>query len=50
MFEVDDNNTADKSDDYVLIELIDNPFTDRPGDRGFNGWYTDCLLYTSIIS
>ena len=41
MFEVNDNNTADKSDDYVLIELIDNPFTDRPGDRGFNGWYTD---------
>jgi len=23
MFEVNDNNTADKSDDYVLIELID---------------------------
>lgn len=41
MFEVNDNNTADKSDDYVLIELIDNPFTDRPGERGFNGWYTD---------
>ena len=41
MFEVNDNNTVDKSDDYVLIELIDNPFTDRPGDRGFNGWYTD---------
>lgn len=41
MFEVNDNNTTDKSDDYVLIELIDNPFTDRPNDRGFNGWYTD---------
>ncbi len=26
---------------YVDIELIDNPFTDRPNDKGFNGWVTD---------
>ena len=41
MIEVNDNNTSDKTDDYALIELIDNPFTNRPNDRGFNGWYTD---------
>lgn len=41
MLEVNNNNTEDTSDDYVLIELIDNPFTDRPTDKGFNGWYTD---------
>ena len=27
-------------DGYVSIELIDNPFTDRPTDMGFNGWVT----------
>ncbi len=27
-------------DGYVTIELIDNPFTDRPTDMGFNGWIT----------
>lgn len=26
---------------YVDIELIDNPFTDRPNDKAFNGWITD---------
>ncbi len=26
---------------YVTIELIDNPFTDRPTDMGFNGWVTN---------
>ncbi len=38
---VNNNNTDDLSDDYVLIELIDNPFTSRPNDKGFNGWYTE---------
>ena len=28
-------------DNYVTIELIDNPFTDRPTNMGFNGWTTD---------
>lgn len=28
-------------DGYVNIELIDNPFTDRPIDKGFNGWITN---------
>ena len=28
-------------DGYITIELIDNPFTDRPTDKGFNGWITD---------
>ena len=41
MYEVNNNQTTDTSDDYVLIELIDNPFTDRPTDKVFNGWYTD---------
>ncbi len=40
-YPVNNNGTAaDLSDDYILIELIENPFTDRPTDRGFNGWYT----------
>lgn len=26
---------------YINIELIDNPFTDRPNDKAFNGWVTD---------
>lgn len=28
-------------DGYINIELIDNPFTARPNDMGFNGWITD---------
>ena len=41
---VNDNNTpSDLTDDYALLELIENPFTDRPTDRGFNGWYTTTL-------
>ncbi len=27
--------------DYVEIELIENPFTNRPEDKGFNGWTTE---------
>lgn len=26
---------------YVNIELIDNPYADRPNDKAFNGWLTD---------
>ena len=26
---------------YVTIELIDNPFANRPNNKGFNGWVTD---------
>lgn len=26
---------------YVDIELIDNPYADRPKDKAFNGWLTD---------
>ena len=38
---VDDNGTtSNKNDDFVLIELIDNPFTYRPHLKGFNGWVT----------
>ena len=40
-FYVNNNGTDDTTDDYVLIELIDNPFTDRPTDKAFNGWFTD---------
>lgn len=46
---VNTNNTTDTSDDYVIIDLIDNPFTDRPNGMGFNGWTTNyqkaALLY-----
>lgn len=37
-FYVNDNGTSDKSDDYIEIMLIDNPFTDRPQNMAFNGW------------
>ena len=40
-YPVDDNNTNyTTADDYVEIELIDNPFTKRPHLMGFNGWIT----------
>lgn len=26
---------------YITIELIDNPFVNRPNDKGFNGWTTN---------
>ena len=39
---VNDNNTPNnKADDYIEFELIDNPFSDRPTDRAFNGWTTN---------
>ena len=40
-YAVNNNGTSDTSDDYLLIELIDNPFTNRPTNMGFNGWTTD---------
>ena len=41
VMEVNDNGTKDdKGDDYIKFELIDNPYTDRPKDMGFNGWMT----------
>ena len=42
-FPVNNNGTADLSDDYIDIELIDNPFTDRPNNKGFNGWISNYL-------
>ena len=41
VYPVNDNGTTSKSDDYIEIELIDNPFTNRPEERGFNGWFTN---------
>ena len=40
VYPVNTNGTTSTSDDYIEIELIDNPFTDRPTDKGFNGWTT----------
>jgi hypothetical protein len=40
-YTVNNNNTSDLNDDYVEIELIDNPFTNRPNNMAFNGWVTD---------
>ncbi len=41
VFPVNDNGTpSNLSDDYIEIELIENPFTNRPTNRGFNGWKT----------
>lgn len=45
-FDVNDNGTADKGDDYILIQLIDNPFTDRPSNMGFNGWISS---YSGVV-
>lgn len=40
VYPVNTNNSTNLSDDYIEIELIDNPFTDRPTNMGFNGWIT----------
>lgn len=40
VYPVNTNGTSSKSDDYIEIELIDNPFTDRPTNKVFNGWTT----------
>ena len=40
MFPINDNGTSSKDDDYVTFDLIDNPFTDRPDSKVFNGWTT----------
>ena len=34
----------------IKIELIDNPFTNRPIDRGFNGWKTNNTKYSNSIN
>lgn len=42
VYAVNDNGTSsNQSDDYIDVELIDNPFTVRPTDMAFNGWVTD---------
>lgn len=43
VYAINTNNTENKDDDYVTIELIDNPYTDRPTDKGFNGWITNYI-------
>ena len=40
-YAINNNNTTNTSDDYLLLELIDNPFTNKPNNMGFNGWTTD---------
>lgn len=34
------NKIVEVTDNYVQIQLIDNPFTNRPNNMGFNGWVT----------
>lgn len=41
IYEINNNGTSSKTDDYVEFELIDNPFSNRPNNKGFNGWITD---------
>lgn len=44
---INNNETPnDYNDDFIDIELIDNPYTDRPSNLGFNGWITD---YNGVI-
>lgn len=38
------------SNGNISIELIDNPFMNRPKERGFNGWKTNDTRYSSSIS
>ena len=38
------------SDGNISIELIDNPFMNRPDKRGFNGWKTNNSKYANSIS
>ncbi len=41
IYPVNDNGTSsDLTDDYIEIDLIDNPFARRPNNRAFNGWTT----------
>ena len=40
-YPVNDNGTSSKTDDYILIELIDSPYAYRPNGKGFNGWVTN---------
>jgi len=47
IYPVNTNGTSDLSDDYIELDLIDNPFARRPNNRAFNGWTTtnnDILL------
>lgn len=37
---VNDNGTSDLSDDYIKIDLIDNPFADMPTNYAFQNWVT----------
>ena len=40
VFPVNDNNTSELNDDFIEITLIENPFTNKPTNKGFNGWIT----------
>lgn len=46
---VNDNGTTDTSDDYIAFDLIDNPFTDRPNNKTFNGWITNYVGATILF-
>ena len=46
VYPVNTNGTSATGDDYIDVELIDNPFTDRPTDKAFNGWTT---AYEGVI-
>ena len=49
VYPVNDNGTTSKSDDYILIELIDNPFLNYPNSKSFNGWNTTDTSITLSI-
>ena len=38
------------SNGNIKLELIDNPFMNRPKERGFNGWKTNDTRYANSIS
>lgn len=42
IYPVNNNGTAsNKNDDYIEIELMDAPFSQRPNNKTFNGWISN---------
>ena len=42
-YAVNNNGTSDLNDDYIKIDLIDNPFADMPVNYAFENWVTKDL-------
>lgn len=49
VYPVSNNHAENKDDDYVEIELIDNPYADRPDGYAFNGWVSKNPNYEVVL-